>query len=309
MSNIVLSKKAQKRNGKFLNLPFSGVYTALATPFKNGKPDLAVFEKIIAAQLEARVNGLVIFGSTGEHFSLTESEKKLLFFTAKEIVGTKIPLICGVGAPCTKTALASALIFKSYGADGLLLLPPFYYECADNGLIAHFLTITNAAKLPTIIYNVPARTGVDIYAKPAVLNALKNAEYAVCIKQAEKNEKRTVCTIKNSPLPALCGCDEYAFCSYEAGAQGIISVASNIIPKKIKEIYELFVSGKISEARQKNERLLPLYSALSVKSNPVPIKYAVSKIYGGSGELRLPLTELSDKGKLLVDEALKTCAE
>lgn len=309
MSNIVLSKKTQKRNGKFLNLPFSGVYTALATPFKNGKPDLAVFEKIIAAQLEARVYGLVIFGSTGEHFSLTESEKKLLFFTAKEIVGTKIPLICGVGAPCTKTALASALIFKSYGADGLLLLPPFYYECADNGLIAHFLTITNAAKLPTIIYNVPARTGVDIYAKPAVLNALKNAEYAVGIKQAEKNEKRTVCTIKNSPLPALCGCDEYAFCSYEAGAQGIISVASNIIPKKIKEIYELFVSGKISEARQKNERLLPLYSALSVKSNPVPIKYAVSKIYGGSGELRLPLTELSDKGKLLVDEALKTCAE
>lgn len=308
MSNINSNENAKKNDGS-LNLPFNGVYTALATPFKNGKPDLAVFEKLIAAQLDARVDGLVIFGSTGEHFSLTENEKKVLFFAAKEIAGTKTPLICGVGAPCTKTALGEALIFKSYGADGLLLLPPFYYECADNELIAHFLTITNAAKLPTIIYNVPARTGVDIYAKPAVLNALKNSEYAVCIKQAEKDEKRTVSTIKSSPVPVLCGCDENAFCSYEAGASGIISVASNILPKKIKEIYELFVSGKISKARQINERLLPLYRALSVKSNPVPLKYAISKIYGGSGELRLPLTELSDKDKLLVEEALKICAE
>lgn len=324
MSNTDLSKKNTARAAiargvygvcgayggeQFFNCPFSGVFTALATPFKNGKPDVDVLEKLISAQLAARVDGLVLFGSTGEHFSLTESEKKLLFFTAKELVGTKTPLICGVGAPCTKTALTEALIFKSYGADGLLLLPPFYYECADNGLIAHFLSITSAAKLPTIIYNVPARTGVDIYAKPAVLAALKNAEYAVCVKQAEKDMQKSVASIKNSPLPIVCGCDELALPAYKAGAIGVISVASNIVPKQIKEIYELFFSGETDEARKKDQKLKPLYGALCIKSNPIPLKYAISKTYGGSGELRLPLTELSDDDKLLVDDALKTCAK
>lgn len=311
------------------NFPFFGAYTALATPFKttrlksknakfetsessahiNDELDLDALEKIVNAQICGKVDGLVLFGSTGEHFSLTESEKKLLFFTVKEITRGALPLICGVGSPSTKIALREALLFKSYGANGLLVLPPFYYKCADNGLIAHFFTISSSAKLPTIAYNVPARTGVDFTKSERVLNALYSMPNLAAIKQAEPDKTKTEHFIKNCKIPVLCGADENTFISYLAGAKGVISVTSNLFPKAVKQIYELFFSGQIEKAREKDKLLTPIYQALAIKSNPIPLKYALSEVFGCEEKLRLPLTELEKSEKTIVLSAIKNYIE
>ncbi len=311
------------------NFPFLGAYTALATPFKttrlksknakceknesatcvNDELDLDALEKIVNAQIRGGIDGLVLFGSTGEPFSLTESEKKLLFFTVKEITRGALPLICGVGSPSTKIALRESLLFKSYGANGLLVLPPFYYKCADNGLIAHFFSISSSAKLPIIAYNVPARTGVDFTKSETILNALYSMPDLAAIKQAEPNKIKTEHFIKNCKIPVLCGSDENTFISYQSGAKGIISVTSNIFPEAVKQVHELFFSRKIEKAREKDELLAPIYQALAIKSNPIPLKYALSEVFGCEETLRLPLTELEKKEKAIVSSAIKTYIE
>lgn len=307
MINKKQSKNEKLKKQKFDNFPFKGIYTALATPFSRAdenKIDYDALEKIIKAQLSAKIDGLVLFGSTGEHFSLTETEKKDVFFTVKELCENKLPLLCCAGNPSTKKTLTDALLFKSYGANGLLLLPPFYYKCADNGVIAHFLTIAENVKLPTIIYNVPARTGFDLYKKPNVLNALSSMNYVAGIKQAESDELVMSDFIKHSILPVLSGCDENNFAAYKAGAAGSISVASNVFPEKIKEVYDLFFGGDISAASKKENSLKPLYKALTLESNPIPLKYALKTVFNASENLRLPLTALSEKHKKQADKIL-----
>ena len=308
-----LTKKLKKK--KFCEFPFKGIYTALATPFlpcdesKNerffeNKIDYDALEKIVRAQISAKIDGLVLFGSTGEHFSLTENEKKNLFFTVKEITSNKIPLICCAGSPSTRAALNDALLFKSYGANGLLLLTPFYSKCADNGVIAHFFEISKAAKLPVIIYNVPARTGYDLYKKPNVLKALSQADYIVGIKEAESDELIMSDFIRHSVLPVVSGCDENNFSAYQAGAAGAISVASNVFPEKIKEIYDLYSACDEAKASKKERLLKPLYKALNSEGNPVPLKYMLAKVYGCSGCLRLPFTEATDETKKKIAKVL-----
>ncbi|MDY4186495.1 MAG: 4-hydroxy-tetrahydrodipicolinate synthase [Candidatus Borkfalkiaceae bacterium] len=303
---------------KFCEFPFKGVYTALATPFlpcgscgKNEKEKVAenkidydALEKIVRAQVAAKIDGLVLFGSTGEHFSLTENEKKNLFFTVKEITSNKLPLVCCAGTPSTRATLNDALLFKSYGANGLLLLTPFYYKCADNGVIAHFSLIAETAKLPVIIYNVPSRTGYDLYKKPNVLKALSQTKYVVGIKEAETDEITMSDFIRHSVLPVVSGCDENNFSAYQAGAAGAISVASNVFPKKIKEIYDLYSACDEAEASKKERLLKPLYKALTLQGNPVPLKFMLEKVYGCFGALRLPLTEATDENKKKIAKVL-----
>ena len=308
MTEIKQAKKENAKKAKFKNFPFFGINTALATPFlkeDENKIDFSALEKILKDQTAAGVNGIVLFGSTGEHFSLTENEKKDLFFTVKEICGPALPLICCAGNPSTKQTLRDALLYKSYGATGLLLLTPFYYKCADNGAIAHFSVITETVKLPALIYNVPSRTGYDLYKKPNVLNALGFLDYVAGIKEAESDELIITDFIKHSPLPVLSGSDENNLAAYRAGAAGAISVASNVFPKETVEIYDSFFNKDDSVASKKDNFLKPVYKMLTLEGNPVPLKYALKKIYGCGDKPRLPLTPLSEKNKKLADKIFK----
>lgn len=283
---------------------FYGISTALLTPFIGQKIDYYSLEKVVASNIRAGVCAFVLFGSTGEHFSLTDDEKKQIFFTIKEITQNKLPLICCVGSPSTKRALNDALIYKSYGADGLLILPPFYYKCSDNGVIAHFFEILNGAKMPAVIYNVPARTGYDLFGKTDVLNALSSNPYAVAVKQAESDEEKIKPFTKKCPLAVLSGCDENNLAVLKNGGGGAVSVASNLFPAETVKLFNLFYSSE-QKAEKFNLKLKPLFTALSLESNPVPLKYLFAKIYGGQNALRLPFLTLSPENEKKADELLK----
>lgn len=281
-----------------------GISTALLTPFNRQKIDFVSLEKTVKTNLMAGVCSFVLFGSTGEHFSLTQDEKKEIFFAVKEIAQNKLPIICGVGSPSTKRTLNDALIYKSYGADGLLILPPFYYKCSDNGVIAHFFEILNGAKMPSVIYNVPARTGYDLFEKRDVLTAVSANPYAVAVKLAEPDEKKARLFTEKSPLPVLSGCDENNFTIFKSGGCGAISVASNIFPAETVKLFELSETDE-KQAEKYNNKLKPLFSALNLESNPVPLKYLFSEIYGGQNSLRLPLLPLTNENQKKADRLLQ----
>lgn len=276
---------------------FHGNSTALVTPFRDGKPDLSAIEKIAQKNMQANVSALFLFGSTGEHFSLTDAEKRIIFFCVKEITRGKIPLVCGVGSPSTKKTFLDALVCKNYGADGLLLLPPFYYKCSDNGVIGHFLSVMNGVKIPTVIYNVPSRTGYDLFGKTKVLNELAACSYAVAIKQAESDEERAVAFVKNSPLPVLSGSDENMQKIISSGGVGAITVAGNAFPEKTGKLCFLAKNNR-EEAIKYDKLMRPLFELLSLESNPVPLKFLLSLTAGIKNELRPPLLKLQEENEI-----------
>lgn len=281
-----------------------GVITALITPFKNNKVDLLMLEKLIKKQIEAKIDAILLFGTTGEPLSLSDSEKRLVFFTSKEIIQNKIPLLAGISSPCTATAVQNARHFDSLKSDGLLVITPYYYKCSSNGVYKHFLQIATATNLPIIAYNVPSRTNYDLTTDKKAYDRICNIDQIKAIKIAEGDLKRLKEIIKHSKIPVLCGCDEHALQSYQEGAIGSISVISNALPKLTKAIYNEYKNGDISSAMQKNSLLSPMVSLLSSLPNPIAIKYILAKTMGLNNELRLPLTKLTAKHAKQIDNLI-----
>lgn len=278
---------------------FSGIITACITPFKNGKVDYLGFEKIILSQLQAGVNGVLLFGTTGEGLSLSISEKKILFLTAKRILKNYIPIIAGISEPVTANAQISARTFYKMGVDGLLVITPYYYKTTEGGVYEHFYKIARETPLPIIIYNVPTRTNYDLANNLPLLNSLLNLKNVVGIKQATTNLKR------DSELPLLsegcflCGNDEFTFDLLTAGYQGTISVISNVFPSKIVQIYTNLIQGKRDYARLEFNKILPIIKAISCVPNPIGIKYLASLKFNTEYQLRLPLVADLDSQNII----------
>ena len=272
---------------------FEGVATALYTPFNpiNKSVDYGAFSRLINRQLSANVNALVVLGTTGEAATITEEERReIIKFCVKEVNG-RIPLIVGSGSNCTATAVKFSREAEESGADGLLVVTPYYNKCNDDGLYAHYSAVAKSTSLPIIVYNVPTRTGFNV--KPVVYGKLAEIDNVVAIKEANCCDEQLNGVLDNVKdiLAVYCGSDDKLIDVLRRGGKGTISVASNIIPSKIVDYIGDF------ENYFKTEFYKEIVNILQSDVNPIPLKYMVKLLYNEGYGLRLPLTEAKNEVK------------
>lgn len=272
---------------------FEGVATALYTPFNpiNKSVDYGAFSRLINRQLSANVNALVVLGTTGEAATITEEERReIIKFCVKEVNG-RIPLIVGSGSNCTATAVKFSREAEESGADGLLVVTPYYNKCNDDGLYAHYSAVAKSTSLPIIVYNVPTRTGFNV--KPVVYGKLAEIDNVVAIKEANCSNEQLNGVLDNvkDTLAVYCGSDDKLIDVLRRGGKGTISVASNIIPSKIVDYIGDF------ENYFKTEFYKEIVNILQSDVNPIPLKYMVKLLYNEGYGLRLPLTEAKNEVK------------
>lgn len=272
---------------------FEGVATALYTPFNpiNKSVDYGAFSRLINRQLSANVNALVVLGTTGEAATITEEERReIIKFCVKEVNG-RIPLIVGSGSNCTATAVKFSREAEESGADGLLVVTPYYNKCNDDGLYAHYSAVAKSTSLPIIVYNVPTRTGFNV--KPVVYGKLAEIDNVVAIKEANCCDEQLNGVLDNVKdiLAVYCGSDDKLIDVLRRGGKGTISVASNIIPSKIVDYISNFEN--YCEIEFYNE----IVNILQSDVNPIPLKYMVKLLYNEGYGLRLPLTEAKNEVK------------
>lgn len=274
------------------NSLFNGVATALYTPFKPDtlQIDFEAFERAINRQLNAKVDALVLLGTTGEASTITDKERSTLIKFAKEKINNRIPLIVGCGSNCTSKAINFVKSAEQLNADGALIVTPYYNKCNNDGLLAHYSAICKETNLPIIAYNVPSRTGVSIDIK--TYEQIIKLPNIAGIKEADNNKDNYRAVLNNfsSIIDIYCGSDENFIDFLSYGSSGIISVTSNIIPKKIKDIY---LNYKFYY--NNNDKLFTtLNTALFSDVNPIPLKCAVKLLYNEGYGLRLPLTQANE---------------
>lgn len=284
---------------------FRGSCVALITPFKNGGVDKEALTNLINYQLENKTDAILVLGTTGEPATMSAEEKREVITLAKKLIGNKSKLIVGTGANSTQTAIQNSLLAKELGADALLVVTPYYNKCTQNGLVAHYKAIADATHMPIIAYNVPGRTGVNIAPQTAL--KLSEIHEIVGLKEASGNIGQIVDLHKllKGKMAIYSGDDSLNYLYMTLGASGCISVTANILPKEVKEVVDLCDKGDYKLALSKHEQLLDINKNLFIEVNPIPVKYA-SKVMGlTNGELRLPLTELEDNNKKVVEKTLK----
>ena len=273
-----------------MNYLFKGVCTALTTPFYGDKIDFEQFDKQIDRQLSSKIDALVILGTTGESSTITRSERRQIIDFAKNKVNNAVPVIIGTGSNCTKTACELTLEAKEQGADGALVVTPYYNLCEQDGLEFHYKEISKC-KLPFLAYNVPKRTGVNIL--PQTAKTILEYDYAVGIKEANTDTKHLseLFTVLQSKFTVYCGSDNLTSLFLQNNCQGTISVASNIIPLKIKEFIRNFNDNYELHNIDNNGYFARLFNLLTTKINPIPIKCLIEILYGEKCTFRLPLTK------------------
>lgn len=278
---------------------FRGVATALVTPFSEDgtKVDYEAFEKLIDNQIQNGVSALVFLGTTGEPATMTQEECDEVIKFAVGHVNHRVPVIAGAGGNNTRVAVEKSKRYETYGVDALLHVTPYYNKATQNGLVAHFTQIANSTNLPIILYNVPGRTGVNLL--PQTLKTLSAIPNIVAVKEASGNIEQIAEIIRTcgEDLPVYSGDDGLTYSVLALGGIGVISVASNVVPKRMSELCSSFFCGDIKKSREIQFELLPLIKTLFVEVNPIPVKAALSYLGIISPALRLPLTQMTEENK------------
>jgi 4-hydroxy-tetrahydrodipicolinate synthase len=282
---------------------FKGAGVAIVTPFKNGEFDKKSYEKLIEFQIENKTQALIVLGTTGEATTISFGEKEEIIRTAVSKVNKRIPVIVGTGSNCTDTAIKSTLQAEELGADGILLVTPYYNKCTNKGMISHFTEVAKSTKLPVILYNVPGRTGVNI--PPEVIVEMIKVENIIGVKEASGNVSQVLEIKRLVPKDFMIysGNDDQIIPIYACGGHGVISVASNVIPKEIQEMCEAFMSGDVEGALRLQLDYKKFIDLLFCEVNPIPVKAALHEMKYIENELRLPLTpmEESTRNKLVYE--------
>ena len=276
---------------------FTGVCTALVTPFMDGKVNYPMTEMLLRRQKDAGVKAVVISGTTGEAPTLTDEEKLELFRRCKEYVGTEMLIIAGTGSNSTEHAVWLSKEAENIGVDGLLVVSPYYNKATPQGLIAHYLSIAHAVRLPVIIYNVPSRTGVDI--PVPVYKTLSRIPNIAGVKEASPSIAK-IAKIRSEcgpELPIWSGNDDMIAPIMALGGQGVISVLSNVLPKETRYLTEAALDGDFDTAAAIQCDLLELIELLFCEVNPIPVKEAMKLIGYDCGGCRLPLTQMTPENK------------
>ena len=284
---------------------FKGVGSAVPTPFDENGVNISEFRKFLQFQIDNNVDALIVCGTTGESSTMTKDEKIIAINCALEVANEKIPVIVGTGSNNTREAIEMSKIAERLGADGILVVTPYYNKTTQQGLIAHYKAIAESVSLPIILYNVPSRTGVNI--EPQTCLELSKIDNIVAIKEASGNISQ-VAQISNLCGDNLCiysGNDDQIIPICSLGGIGVISVLSNIKPKFVHDMVYDFLDGNIDKARKMQLNVLPLINSLFSEVNPIPVKYALNELGFKFGVPRLPLIEFSDTNKKVLRQYLK----
>lgn len=285
---------------------FSGCATALVTPFLSGGAiDKAALRHLIQLQLDAGIDALVLLGTTGEPSTLTMEERERIILIAHDVLKGQIPLIVGTGSNDTHNAIQFAKQAQNLGAQGQLIVTPYYNKATQAGLVRHFSAILDSCSLPAIFYNVPSRTGMSISAQTAA--ELSSHPNAAGIKEASGSVSLAadILHLTHGELPLYCGNDELILPLMALGAKGAISVCSNAAPVLTKSLTHACLENRFIHAREIYHSLLPLIQALFTQVNPIPVKAALAMMELIGDELRLPLTPLEEPYRQNLKKTLK----
>ncbi len=275
-----------------------GAIVAIVTPFKDGKLDREAFNTLIQWHIDSGTHCIVPCGTTGESATLSHEEHmEVIEITVKTVDG-RIPVIAGTGSNSTAESIMLTKHAKDAGADAALVITPYYNKPTQEGLYRHFMAVADECRFPMILYNVPGRTGVNML--PETVARCAENEYIVGIKEATGSLKQVADVINSCPkdFVVLSGDDFTAFPTLAIGGRGVVSVASNVMPKEMADMINAFEAGDLAEARRLHFKLFPLFKAMFYETNPVPAKTALAMMKKiPSGEVRLPLAPMSDGNK------------
>ena len=276
---------------------FKGCGTAIITPFTKNGVNFEEFKKMIEFQIAEGADSIIVCGTTGESSTMTTEEKKETIKFAIDIANKRIPIIAGTGGNCTKTAIEMSKYAESVGADGVLLVTPYYNKTTQEGLIAHYKAIAESITIPVILYNVPSRTGLNI--SPKTCFELSKIDNIVAIKEASGNISQIaeIANLCKDNLAIYSGNDDQVLPILSLGGLGVISVLSNIIPKDVHNMVQYYFDGATKQATDIQLNTLNLTKALFSEVNPIPVKAACNMIGFEAGIPRLPLIEMSESGK------------
>jgi len=286
-------------------IDLKGCGTALVTPFKSDTQlDLEAFRKLIRWQLDSGIHFLVPSGTTGESVTLNEEEYRKVIRTCVETAAGAVPVVAGAGTNNTAQAIHLATIAQQEGADALLAVTPYYNKPTQEGLVLHFSKIAESISLPVVLYNVPGRTIINITAETAL--RLAQVDNIIALKEASGDLGQVMQILNRRPsdFVVLSGDDSLTLPIMAMGGEGIISVASNLIPAEMSQMVDLALSGKWDEARKIHYRYLDLMELNFIESSPIPVKYALSRMGKLEEAYRLPLCPLSDTSKKVMDQEL-----
>ncbi len=283
----------------------AGLYTACVTPFNSDNTvDIPAFQKLMQRQIDAGVQGVVLMGTTGEAPTVTPKERDTLIKEAKMISNGRTLILAGCGSSCTSTTIEQAIAAEKSGAEGIQMAPPAYNKPSQEGIFRHFEAIHNAVSIPLYIYNIPARTGVNI--EPKTIERLLCLERCVGVKEASGNLTQFMEIVANlkKPITLLSGDDLLALPYIVLGAHGVMSVIGNLLPKTMNTLITNALNGNLKEALKIHYDLRKLMQACFLEANPIPIKYMLSRYGLCSNTYRLPMTPLSEKNEKTIDSLL-----
>ena len=272
---------------------FQGVFTALVTPFRDGAVDERALHDLVELQISAGIDGLVPCGSTGEAATLSHAEHRRVIEVVVAAARGRVPVLAGTGSNSTSEALALTRHAKEAGADGALLISPYYNKPTQEGILAHFSHIAREAAYPLVVYNIPGRTASNIL--PATMARLADVEQIVGVKEASGSLSQVSEVIAQcrAGFLVLSGDDVLTLPILAIGGSGVISTTSNVAPSEMVELVRAFRAGDLARARDAHYRLLPLMDALFTETNPIPVKAAVAMRGFCREDIRLPLTPLT----------------
>jgi 4-hydroxy-tetrahydrodipicolinate synthase len=276
---------------------FKGSIVAIVTPFRNDSIDEEKLRELVEFQIENGTDGIVPCGTTGEASTLDYDEHDRVIEIVVRQVNKRVPVIAGTGSNSTKEAIEMTAHARKIGADGALLVTPYYNKPSQEGLYRHYRAVAEAVAFPQILYNVPGRTGVNLL--PETVARLADISNIVAIKEATGSLQQAseVLALCGEKLDVLSGDDFITFPMMACGAKGVISVVANIMPKEVATLVDAFTAGNMEEARKWHLKLLKISNAMFIETNPVPVKTAVALMGKATDEVRLPLAPMSEANR------------
>lgn len=280
-------------------MKFQGAYTAMVTPLdRDGIVDEEGLRENVKFQIEKGIHGLVPMGTTGECATLSYEEHNRVTEITVDAAGGKVPVLAGTGSNSTWEAIMLTEHAKEVGADGALIIVPYYNKPTQAGQYQHYKKITEEVDIPIVIYNIPSRTGVNM--EPETVARLADIENIVGIKEASNNMEqimRIIDLTRGKDFSVISGEDSWTFTILGLGGIGVISVASNIVPDRIAKLVDTFMAGDLETSRRMHFELMPLFKAMFIETNPGPVKAAMDMMGMAAGDPRLPLVELSPENR------------